>query len=251
MERSSARDNQRLWTPLYLQVQATLKEMIDNLEFGPGEKIPSERELSEQLGVSRMTVRRAVEKLVEQGALQRSSTRGTYVREPGVVRHIGSIPLEGLSQLLREEGAVPGSRLMSFEVTRAPRKVAERLNMRVGEPLVVVRRLRLANGEPFCIETSYLPQAMVPGLAAADLQEGASLYEILAQRYGIQPAGYESTLSISPATPEEAALLGIRPDCSIMMMRSVVHDTAGRQIEYLKSVNHPDRVVFRATTLQS
>ena len=233
--------------PLHLQVQVTLKEMIEDVEYGPGDRIPSERQLSEQIGVSRMTVRRAVENLVRLGMLERRSTSGTYVRQPQVVRQVGSGSTMGLSQLLRQEGVDPGSRLLSFETMRAPRKIADHLDLRVGQFVVVTRRLRLVNGQPFCIETSYLPSALVPGLAAADLIDSSSLYELLRARYDIVIAKSEQALSISRATEDEAELLEIEVDSPVLFLRGVVTDADGLRVEYLKSVNHPDRVAFRTT----
>jgi GntR family transcriptional regulator len=231
--------------PLHRQVRTALQEMIEGAEYGPGDRIPSERELSERLGVSRMTVRRAIEDLTGLGLLERRSTSGTFVREPTVLRGVGG-PAMSLSQRLRAGGAEPGSRLLSFEAKPAPRKIAERLRLSVGERLVVSRRLRLVNGQPFSLETSYLPQALVPGLAAADLVAG-SLYQTLRERYGLAIGTSEDTISLSRATPDEAELLEIEADAPVLLLRSVVADTTGRPVEYLVSVNHPDRVAFRVT----
>src|SRR5512136_2286617 len=87
--RSSPAFNENPSVPLYLQVEATLKEMIEDTVFSLGDQIPSERELSEQLGVSRMTVRRAIQNLIDHGLLERRSTNGTYVRQPQVLRGMG------------------------------------------------------------------------------------------------------------------------------------------------------------------
>lgn len=93
--------------------------MIEGLVYSPGERIPSERELAEQLGVSRMTVRRAIENLIQRGLLERRSTSGTFVRQPQVYRRVGEDVAMGLTQMLREEGAVAGSKLLGFEVMLA------------------------------------------------------------------------------------------------------------------------------------
>ncbi len=231
--------------PLYIQVQETLKEMIEDVEYGPGERIPSERELSEILGVSRMTVRRAVERLIDSGLLERHSTSGTYVRQPKVVRHVGTQHAIGITQLLEQGGAQAGSRLLSFDVVRAPRKVAHYLDLRVGKLVTKIRRLRLVNTTPFCIETSYVAAAIVPDLCAEDFDETASFYALLRQRYGIDLVRSEGTVSISRSTHEEAALLELEEGDPVMFMRAVVFDTADRAIEYIKSINHPDRVAFR------
>jgi GntR family transcriptional regulator len=234
--------------PLYLQVEATLKEMIEGVAYSPGEQIPSERELSEQLGVSRMTVRRAIENLIRHGLLERRSTNGTYVRQPQVLRQVGKDFALGLTQQLVDKGVSPGSQLISFQVTRAPLKIAEKLQLRLGAQVIVLRRLRLANNTPFCIETSYLPADLLTGLTAEDFTNNASLYNILQTRYGVSMVKNDETLKLSFATPEEAALLELKPGAPVLLLRCVVMDQNDRRVEYLVSVNHPDRVVFHSTS---
>jgi GntR family transcriptional regulator len=231
--------------PLYLQVQATLKEMIEDVEFGPGDQIPSERELSQQLGVSRMTVRRAIENLIGLGLLERRSTNGTYVREPKIARNVGTDLVQSFSQQLLQRGAEPGSQLISFEIIRAPRKVADYLNLRLGKQVYVIRRLRLANNLPICIETSYLPEDLIPDLRKDDLEGEKSLYELLRDRYHLAVFTSDDIISFSQAMEEEAEFLDLQTGDPVLFMRSVVYDTEERPVEYLKSINHPQRVVFR------
>lgn len=229
--------------PLYLQVEATLREMIEDVEFGPGDQIPSERELSDMLGVSRMTIRRAIESLIGSGLLERRSTNGTFVRTPNVVRPIGSQLALSITQML--EGNESSARLLQFEVIRAPRKVAERLQLRVGEQVVLIKRLRSVNKLPFCIETTYVPAQLVPNLTHDDLTGNQSFYQLLRQRFGIIPAEASEDLKIAYCLPEEAHLLGLNEGDPVLFMKSTVCDAQARPIEYLKSINHPDRVVFR------
>ncbi|MDF1514251.1 MAG: GntR family transcriptional regulator [Anaerolineae bacterium] len=237
------------FAPLYLQVETTLKEMIEGTTYSFGDRIASERELSEMLGVSRMTVRRAIENLVTRGLLERRSTSGTYVKEPQVMRRVGKEFAQGLTQMLRTTGAQPGSRLLLFEIKPASLKISERLNIRLGESVVLLRRLRLANDVPFCIETSYIPYKLVPGLSAEDFAlENTSLYSILRNRYKIEVSKNDETIKMSYATPEEAENLGINLNSPVILLRAVVSDDYNLPIEYLVSVNHPDRVVFHSMT---
>jgi GntR family transcriptional regulator len=234
--------------PLYQQVRDMLLEMIEGDEFGRGDKIPSERELSERLGVSRMTVRQGIEEIVRLGLLERRSTKGTYVRETRIRRRIGRTVSLGLSQMLEETGARAGSQLLSFGLERAPREIAEVLSLRLGEPIVVFSRLRLANELPFCIEKSHLSQALVPGLAADSLSGDASLYQLLEGRYGIRATRSHQRLGISYATEHVARLLGVEIGSPVMLLRTVVFAEDGRPVEYMTSINHPDRVVFQTGT---
>jgi GntR family transcriptional regulator len=229
--------------PLYLQVEATLREMIEDVEFGPGDQIPSERELSEMLGVSRMTVRRAIENLIRTGVLERRSTNGTYVRLPQVVRPMGPQPTLSISQML--EGKESTAKLLHFETVRAPRKVAARLQLRVGEQVIMLKRLRSVNGLPFCVETTYIPAALVPGLTAEDLSNNISFYQLLKLRFGVTPIEGDAEIKMAYCLAEEAQLLGLDEGAPVLFMKSTVCDIQGKPVEYLKSVNHPDRVVFR------
>jgi len=236
------------YTPLYLQAEAMLKELIEGVKYSPGDKIPSERELSEMLGISRMTARRAVENLIKHGLLERRSTQGTFVRQPEVMRMVGREFSLGLTQMLETTGAIASSRLLNFEIIPANQKISEKLDLRLGENIATLRRLRMVDSTPFCIETSYLPEKLVTGLCAEDFRyEKSSLYTILRERYNIYVTHSDETLKISYATIDEASHLEVKPGSPILLMRSVVLDDQGRHIEYVKSVNHPDRVIFRST----
>ncbi|MDB5046436.1 MAG: putative transcriptional regulator, GntR [Deinococcus sp.] len=228
----------------YLQVQQRLQEMLGSGEYQPGDKVPSERELAQTLSVSRMTVRRAVDNLVKQGLLERDSTTGTRVSTPKVRRLLNHAHLHSITQMVAATGGRAGGKLLEFLWAAAPANVASKLHLAPGSPVVVIRRLRLVDGVPFCLETSYLSAARVPGLAAEDLLEGGSLYQILEERYGIAAALGESVIGVSFATPPEAEALNLAPNHAVLLYRSVVQDTSGQPFEYLKSVNHPQLVVF-------
>jgi len=194
-----------------------------------------------------MTVRQAIENLTDRGLLERRSTRGTFVRQPQVLRNMGQEKTMGLTQMLRQDGVIPSSKLLSFELIMAPLKIAEKLNLRLGTTVAVLQRLRMVEGQPFCVETSYLPYDIVPGLAAGDfLLVDASLYAIMQDRYDIKLVKNDQTLKISFATYEEAELLGLQKGDPVMLLRSVVMDDNSRHVEYLKSVNHPDKVIFHS-----
>ncbi|WP_084051166.1 GntR family transcriptional regulator [Deinococcus hopiensis] len=233
-----------LAAPRYLQVQQVLQEMIEGTEFAPGDKVPSERELAEQLGVSRMTVRKAMDNLVRMGLLERDSTAGTRVSAPKVNRLLNDPTLHSITQMVNAEGGRAGGRLLEFQISPAPSKVSQRLEIPLGSPVVVLRRLRLVNGLAFCLETSYLPADRVPALAAEDLAGNQSLYQVLLERYGIDAGTGDSTISLSHATSAEATTLSLAAGDPVLLYRSVVRDQVGVPFEYLKSVNHPQFVVF-------
>jgi GntR family transcriptional regulator len=242
------RNSEKNKGPLYIQIQETLKEMIDGADFVSGDQIPSERELADKMQVSRMTARRAVESLIEIGILERRSTSGTFVREPKIVRNISSDSIQSLTRQIQGEGGVPGSKLLSFKVMRGPKKVSEFLNLRVGMEVYCIKRLRLTNNVPFCIETSYLPFALFPDLTREMLSGDNSLYQMLAASKEVKASKSIDTLKLTDATTEEANLLEINVNDPVFLFQSILFDESGNPFEYVKSINHPYRVVFKAMT---
>jgi GntR family transcriptional regulator len=233
-------------TRVYEKAQQHIIEMIEGPDYTPGDRIPSERELSDRLGISRMTMRKAIDRLVIKGLLERRGTSGTYIPVPVIKRPlVGNMFSHGISEIVRHCGGVPGSRLLFFEQQEANPRVAERLSIKAGDSLIVIRRLRTVNDLPFCVETTHLPASRVPGLAADDLFGTQSLYALLKERYGIEMGGGEGTISVSTVTAQEASLLGLRRDSPALIFRAVANDKKNRPVEYLTSVNHPQRVVFK------
>ncbi|MDQ0654196.1 GntR family transcriptional regulator [Pseudomonas cedrina] len=225
-------------------VQALL-EMLERPEFGPTERIPAERDLAEHLGISRMTLRKALQTLVDRGILERRGNRGTFVTAPGVERPLNTVARKGIAEVVEQAGARPGSKLLYFEQTQASARVARLLKIQEGDALLTIRRLRTVDQKPFCIETSYIPAARAPDLVAADLIEGASLYALLLARYQIEIDSDEGTLGVATMNDQEARLLDVEPGTAALVYRGVIFDRQGQPVEYLVSVNHPQRVVFK------
>jgi GntR family transcriptional regulator len=230
---------------VYLKAEQFVLEMIEGPDYSPGDRIPSERDLSERFGISRMTMRKAIDRLVRQRVLERRGTSGTYIPTPVIERPFDDAVSHSISEIVARSGGVPGGRLLFFEGAVATDRVAERLAIKPGAPLIVIRRLRTVNDVPFCVETSHLPTDRVPRLAADDLIGGQSLYDILKKRYRIDVGASESTIAVAPATAQEATLLGLKPATPTLIYRSVIYDRQKRPIEYLTSVNHPQHVVFK------
>ncbi|PZP42890.1 MAG: GntR family transcriptional regulator [Azospirillum brasilense] len=229
--------------PAYRQAQDAILAMLKGPDYPAGARILSERALAERFGISRMTARHAVDNLVRDGVLERDSTSGTRVAGSGVVRNLAA-HVASLSSIIARSGAKPASRLLGFATLAAPRGVAQALGLPREAQVVALRRLRLADGHPFCVEISYLPVRRVPGLTQEDFGPETSLYALLDTRYGIQPAGRRGRLQIENVTAEEAKLLGLKDGAIVIEYRSVVFDAAGQAIEYVISLNHPRMVVF-------
>jgi GntR family transcriptional regulator len=232
-------------SPIYAAIEDYLREMIAARRLVPGDRVPSERALADELGASRMTVRKAVDRLVAAGLLERAGTSGTRVALPRVTRPISDGAAQGISRVVESAGGTPSNRLLHFEIARASAKMAERLAIAEGDEIVVLRRLWMVNDAPFCVETSHLAAARVPDLHAEDLAAGQSLYALLKARYRLAVATGERVIGLAPATDLEARQLRLRPGASVLLLRLLTFDADGRPIEYMTSANHPQLVVFK------
>ncbi|MFL6113720.1 MAG: GntR family transcriptional regulator [Catenulispora sp.] len=220
--------------PKHLQLKDLLARMIaDGMQ--PGTPIPSERDLAEQYGLSRMTVRQAINALVADGRLERRLGRGTFVAQP---KMDVQIRLVGFTEDMRRRGMTASSRTLSFERIHASSALAAHLEVESGEPVVRLVRLRYADGIPMAIERTHLPERIVPGLVEAGAPE--SLYGYLAEEYGIVLTWGEQSIEAATTTTEDAPLLGIRPDSVVLVMarRSFAEDV---QVEYATSAYRADR----------
>nr|WP_248311355.1 GntR family transcriptional regulator [Bosea sp. ASV33] len=233
--------------PIYVEVQDYLLDLIGAPDYGPGDRIPSERTLADALGINRMTVRKAIDRLVERNVLERNGTSGTRIPLVQVSRPIDAPATLGITRIIRNAGGEPGSKLLHFGEEAASESIAQRLELAPGDALIMARRLRSVNDEAFCIETSYLPAGSVPGLSAEDLLSGQSLYALLQQRYGIEISIRDREISVGTATEREAQLLALAPGSPTLVLRIVARDGEGRPVEYMRSVNHPHHVVFRSS----
>jgi len=206
-----------------------------------GDKLPSERQLSARWTVARMTVRRATDALVAEGLVERRLGSGTYVLPQPIVRLLG---LTSFTQDMRQRGLVPSSRLIAFGPASAGGSLADRLRVPVGEPVVVITRLRLGSGQPMAVETVWVLHSRVPGIAAEDL--GGSLYELLARRYQILTGS--AGVEIEPTLPDARTreLLAIGPHQACLRLRMVDADQRGRVVMAADCTYRGDKYQLRA-----
>lgn len=229
----------------YVEAKKMLLALLATPEFNAGDQIPPERTLVEQLGISRMTLRKMLAELVEAGMLERRGNQGTWIRHAPIERPLTQPIEQGISKITELNGAHPGSRLLYFQQAPASLRIARLLHIQTGEPVFMIKRLRLADGVPFCLETSYLPGERMPGLTEQLLEQHGSLYRLLGSLYHIHAASDEGTISVGRMSEEEHSLLEVMPDSPALVYRGVISDGQGVPVEYLVSVNHPARVAFK------
>jgi GntR family transcriptional regulator len=210
-------------------------DLIDRL--GVGEAIPSERQLSADLGVSRLTVRAALDELAREGYLVRRRGSGTFVSEPKIAQEL---TMTSFTEDMRRRGMRPGSRTLSLDVVPAGARLGRFLHVSPSEPIVVAKRLRLADDESMAIETLHVRLALVPGLTADEL-EGQSFYDLLRARYGIVIAGGVQTIEPTVTNEEESGALGVPLHSPAFLFERVTRSEKGEIVEFVHSIYRGDR----------
>jgi GntR family transcriptional regulator len=229
-------------TPLYLQLKGLLEQEMVNGILKPHSRVPSERELSEQFAISRMTVRQALTELIQEGRLYTRAGKGTFVAEPKIRQQLQS--LTGFTEDMRARGFDPHTRVMTRAIIPAAERVAQSLNLREGAPVFCLERLRLADDEPMAIEVSCLAFAGMERLQTLDLS--GSLYAVLRDHFGLYPALADQEFEAALARPHERALLHLPEGAPVLKIQRTTYDDERRPFEYVESVYRGDRYRFVA-----
>jgi GntR family transcriptional regulator len=210
-------------------------ELIDQLQVG--EAIPSERRLSSELGVSRLTLRAALDDLVRDGYLERRHGSGTFVSEPKIAQQL---TLTSFSEDMRRRGMVAGSRTIELRETHAGAAVGRALNISPDARVVLIRRLRLADGEPMALETLHVPASVVPGLTREALED-SSFYELLERHYGVVIATGQQSIEPTVTNEEESELLGVPLHSPAFLFERTSRTADGETVEFVRSLYRGDR----------
>lgn len=228
--------------PLYRQVETDLDRRIKAGEWLPGAQIPSEPLLCAQYSVSRVTMREAVARLVQQGLLRKEQGRGTFVREPQLVAEARR--LTSLSEELGVLGLQAGASVLGSRITTVgDTETAGELRLPDTAEVFELRRLRTASGSPMGIQTAILPLGRFPGIQAVDLEDH-SLYAVLRERYGVVAKQAFETFTVAMATSEERRLLELPRGVPVFHVKRVSYDTEG-PFEFATSVMRGDRYQVR------
>jgi GntR family transcriptional regulator len=210
-------------------------DLIEQLDVG--DAIPSERQLCSDLGVSRLTVRAALDELVREGYVVRRHGAGTFVSEPKIAQEL---TMTSFTDDMRRRGMRPASRTLELRVTPAGARLGRLLHVSPSEPIMVARRLRLADEETMAIETLHARASLVPGLAAEDLDRH-SFYELLRERYGIEVVGGTQTIEPTVTNEEESEALGVPLHSPAFLFERVSRDENGNIVEFVESTYRGDR----------
>jgi GntR family transcriptional regulator len=224
--------------PLYHQVKTSILREIESGRWRPEDRLPSEDDLAERFRVSKITVRQAMRDLAERGYIRREQGRGTFVQRPPLIE--GPRKLTSFTEEMRKQGAQASSEVLEQGTAPASAEVAAMLAIGEDEPVFRLRRLRLADGDPMGVQTTYIPAQLVPGIGDLTFSS-ASLYDVLAKHYQLHPTSAHETHFAFAVGSQDAALLRVPAGSPVMGADLVARLADGRPLEYVKSVMRADR----------
>jgi GntR family transcriptional regulator len=226
-------------TTVHGQIEDWLADAIAAGRLRPGDRLPTEHDLAAWLGVSRMTLRHALGELAQRGLVTRTVGRGggTFVAEAKLEQDLTT--LAGFSEQLRRHGKVAGARVLAAAQIVASAAAAAALELAEGDPVLEVRRIRLADGKPMVIEHSLFPAALCPDMLECRLD--GSLYDLLDERYGLRPYRARELLEPVVAGVREAEALEVDEGAPLMLVERTAYSVTGRPLEFARDLFRGDR----------
>lgn len=224
--------------PLHQQLYEILRDRIRHGDWGVGQAFPAEPELMAQFAVSRITVRQVMGRLASEGLIVRRQGRGSFVAEPTLEQGLSRI-FSFTEDMLRR-GLVPSTRVLQSNLIAAPDDIAASLQVRPGDELAHLVRLRLADGKPLSIEETYLVHRLCPGVLKRDYA-AVSLRASLAAEYGLRLTQARQTIRSIAAASAHAHLLGIPTRSPLLFVERITNTQAGAPVEFLRIFYRGDR----------
>ena len=225
----------------YLDIKEQLIEQIQEGKYKTNEALPSERVLSIEFGVSRMTARKAVDLLEKEGYVERIARKGTFVKNRKLVRNS---EIRGFGDALREYGFKNiESITLGNETIEADDLLAGKLKIKIGDPVFILTRIRCADGIPYALETSHIPLDRFPGLNKIDFTHH-SLFGILKEDYKTSVTYAERLISVTYCDADLAKHMKLKEKDPIFILNSVNYDANKNPMEYLVSYNPIDKTNF-------
>ncbi len=227
--------------PLYFQVARQIEQAIEGGRLPPGSRLDNEIHLADQLGLSRPTMRRAIQQLVDKGLLVRKRGVGTQVVHGQVTR---PVELTSLHDDLVQSGQQPSTQVLLHEMSGADDDVAGSLAVSPGTPLLHIRRLRMSGGEPLAVLENWLPAPFTDLSVEALTERG--MYQLLRSR-GVGMRVARQRIGARRGSSEECSLLDERRGSPLLTMERTTHDDSGRVVEYGRHVYRASRYAFEVT----
>ncbi|WP_412988767.1 GntR family transcriptional regulator [Pediococcus siamensis] len=227
-------------SPIYIQIHNEIKKSIEAGKWKIGDRIPAERDLAEQFNVSRMTLRQAIQTLVDEGILERRVGSGTFVANQKVQEKMSGVT--SFTDLMLAQGKTPSSKTISYHAGQPSMSESEKLQLKDGELVLRMERIRYADKVPICFETATVPERLVKSFSKAEVT--SSLYRTLEQKAGLVPGKATQTVSAMLASEKIAEYLDVKRGEAILRLRQVSYLQDGQPFEYVRTQYVGERFEF-------
>ncbi len=231
-------------TPLYYQLKQIIRQEIEQGTYQPGDRLPSEPALIQQYGVSRITVRQALDELEAEGMIVRRHGKGSYVTTPRIEQDL--IRLTDFVEDMQLAGLSPSSRVLAFSHETATAEIADILHLSGSSEVVRVDRLRLGNEQPIAYDITWLPLRFGL-LLAEDMLVGETIFHILETRYDIPVETGAFTITAAAATPSQAEALTCVEGAALLLIQRISYTTGNVPVYLQNRYYRPDRVNYHLT----
>lgn len=216
-------------SPIYIKIHNQLRENIEDVKWKVGERIPAERELANQFSVSRMTLRQAIQELVDEGILERRVGSGTFVANRKVQERMSGVT--SFTDLMKSIGKVPSSTTISYHLTIPSQVEIEKLDLKDGDQVVRMERIRSGNDVPICFEVATIPANLVKELSKEEVT--TSFWETLERKAHLYPGHAVQHISATKATEKIANYLNVKRGDPLLRMTQLSYLQDGTPFEYV------------------
>jgi GntR family transcriptional regulator len=224
----------------YQQIINYYRSLIETGKLEEGQQIPTEEEMCIYFNVSRITIRRALDGLLQEGLIYKQQGKGSFVTNKRTGIQLNH--LLGFNEEMRALGYNPSSVIISKKLVKPSELVAESLNLTNGQDVYIITRLRSADNNPMAIEQVHLPFHRFPGAELEDLS--SSLYHVLEEKFGCQIDHAQQSIKAGLASESDASLLQINPGSPVLLINRITYEKLGNPFEYVQSVYRGDKYQF-------
>ncbi|MGG0174915.1 GntR family transcriptional regulator [Gottfriedia acidiceleris] len=228
--------------PLYHQLMERLKDSIENGNWTPGDKIPSENQLMVQFSVSRNTAKKAIEELVQEGILYRIQGKGTYVAKPKLQQSL--MGFYSFSKVLKEKGLNPKDIILKIEEVKPTVKIKEALQLSENMNVIEMKRLRCAEDEPFILESSFIPKHVVTDIEQLKKVGEISLYDLFSQQFNTIVTRAKEAFEPVLIRADESEYLQSEEGRPALLLERTAYNANGEPVEFCISIVRGDRCRF-------
>ncbi|WHY91342.1 GntR family transcriptional regulator [Neobacillus cucumis] len=228
--------------PLYHQLKERLKTSIDDGQWKPGDKIPSENQLMKEYSVSRNTAKKAIEELVQDGLLYRIQGKGTFVAKPKLQQSL--MGLYSFSKVFKEKGMVPKDIVIEIKEVKPAYEILTELQLAEEENVIEMKRLRCVDDEPYVLESSFFPKRVVPDMSLLKRVGEISLYDLLEEEFNVVVTRAKEAFEPVLIRSEESKYLQTLEGKPALLLERIAYGPDGVPVEFCRSIVRGDRCRF-------